>query len=74
MPADLDQFGRENSHGAVIGGKGLVELGHMPANARPFLNQIDLKTSGCKIKRGLNTTDPTPYNQYITETTVSKTA
>jgi hypothetical protein len=26
MPADLDQFGRENSHGAVIGGECLVEL------------------------------------------------
>ena len=24
MPADLDQFGREYSNGAVIGGKGLV--------------------------------------------------
>jgi hypothetical protein len=24
MPADLDQFGRDNSHGAVVGGKGLV--------------------------------------------------
>ena len=24
MPADLDQFGRENSHGTVIGGEGLV--------------------------------------------------
>ena len=26
MPADLDQFGRDNSHGTVIGGKRLVEL------------------------------------------------
>ena len=29
VPADLDQFGREYSHGAVIGGIGLVELGHV---------------------------------------------
>ena len=34
MPADLDQFGREYSHGAVIGGIGLVQLGHMAANGR----------------------------------------
>jgi hypothetical protein len=34
MPADLDQFGREYSHGAVIGGIGLVKLGHMTANGR----------------------------------------
>ena len=34
MPADLDQFGREYSHGAVIGGVGLVKLSHMAANGR----------------------------------------
>jgi hypothetical protein len=34
MPADLDQFGRKYSYGAVIGGKGLVKLGHMAANGR----------------------------------------
>ena len=34
MPADLDQFGREYSHGAVIGGIGLVKLGHLTANGR----------------------------------------
>jgi hypothetical protein len=28
MPADLDQFGRDNSHTAVIGGEGLIELSH----------------------------------------------
>jgi hypothetical protein len=32
MPADLDQFGGKYSHGAVIGGIGLVKLGHMPAD------------------------------------------
>lgn len=34
VPVDLDQFGRKYSHGAVIGGKGLVKLGHMTANGR----------------------------------------
>jgi hypothetical protein len=32
MPADLDQYGRDDSHRAVIGGKCLVQLGHDPAN------------------------------------------
>ena len=32
MPADLDQFGREYSHGAVVRGIGLVKLGHFAAN------------------------------------------
>jgi hypothetical protein len=34
MPADLDQFGRDHSHGTVIGGEGLVQPGHHPANGR----------------------------------------
>jgi hypothetical protein len=38
MPADLDQFGREYSDGAVIGRKGLVKLGHMPANGRGLVD------------------------------------
>ena len=29
LPADLDQLGREYSHGAVIGGKSLVKLSHL---------------------------------------------
>jgi hypothetical protein len=32
MPADLDQFRRNNSHGAVIGGKRFVQFGHDPPN------------------------------------------
>ena len=34
MPADLDQFRRDNSHGTVIGGKGLVQLGHESPDCR----------------------------------------
>ena len=34
MPADLDQFRSENSHGTVVGGKGLVQLGHGTADCR----------------------------------------
>jgi hypothetical protein len=34
VPADLDQFGGENSHGTVIGWIGLVKLGHLAANRR----------------------------------------
>jgi hypothetical protein len=34
LPVNLDQFRREYSHGAVIGGEGLIQLSHMPANGR----------------------------------------
>ncbi len=34
LPVDLDQFRREYSHRAVIGGKSLVKLSHMAADGR----------------------------------------
>ena len=34
MPADLDQFGRDDSHGTVVGGKGLIQLGHESPDRR----------------------------------------
>ncbi len=69
MPADLDQFGREYSDGAVIGGKGFIELGHMATNSRRFVDQVNLKPRGGKVERGLNTTDPSANHHHITETT-----
>ena len=65
MPADLDQFGREYSYGAVIGGKGLVKLGHMAANGRRLVHQINLKTRSSKIERSLDPADPSTDNHYI---------
>jgi hypothetical protein len=73
MPADLDQFGRKYSYGAVIGGKGLVKLGHMAANGRCLVHQINLKTRSGKIKRGLDPADPSTDNHYITKMTVCET-
>ena len=72
MPADLDQFRGEDSHGAVIGGKGLVKLGHMPANARSFLDQINLKAGCGKIKRCLDTADPSADNHNVSKITAAK--
>jgi hypothetical protein len=71
MPADLDQFGCEYSHGAVVGRKGLVKLGHMAPYARRLFNQVDLKARSGKIKRGLNAADPSTDNHYVSEITVS---
>ena len=36
MPADLDQFRRDNSHCTIICRKGLVQLSHRSANGRAF--------------------------------------
>jgi hypothetical protein len=32
VPADLDQFRRDNSHGTIVGRKRLVQLGHDTPN------------------------------------------
>jgi hypothetical protein len=32
VPADLDQFRGDNSHGTIICRKGFVQLGHHPAD------------------------------------------
>jgi hypothetical protein len=67
MPADLDQFGCEYSDGAIIGRKGLVELGHMAANGRRLVDQINLETRSGKIQRRLDTADPSADNHYVTK-------
>ena len=73
MPADLDQFGRQYSNGAVIGREGLVKLGHMAANGRRLVDQVNLKAGIGKIKRGLNTADPSANNHDISKVIVLKT-
>ena len=72
MPADLDQFGREYSSRAFIGGKGLIKLGHVAPNGRRSFNKINLKTGSGKIKRCLNTADPSTDNHDVSKITVRK--
>jgi len=42
VPADLDQLGGDNSHGAVVAGEGLVDLGHGAADGRALFHQVDV--------------------------------
>ncbi len=41
MPADLDQFGGDYSHGTIVGGEGLVQLGHDPADRWPVFQKMN---------------------------------
>ncbi len=65
VPADLDQFGCKYSDGAVVGGKGLVKLGHVAANGRRRFDQVDPETSRGKIQRGLHTADPSTNHHHV---------
>jgi hypothetical protein len=73
MPADLDQFRREDSHGAVIGGKSLVQLRHVPPDAWGLLNQVNLEPGRSKIKRGLNAADSSTHNHDVSKIAVRET-
>jgi hypothetical protein len=73
IPADLDQFGCENSYRAVIRGKGLVKLGHVAANGRRTVHQIDLETRSRQIERGLNSADSPPDHHDVAKMTVFET-
>jgi len=44
MPADLDQLGGDDSHGTFVGRKGLIELGHDPADSGGPFHQVHIKT------------------------------
>jgi hypothetical protein len=61
MPADLDQFGRKDSHGAVIGGEGLVQLGHDATDGGGPFHEIDIITGigqiECCLHSGNASTD-----------------
>ena len=62
MPGHLDELGGDQAGGAIVGGKGLVQLGHDPADGDILLHQIDLETRiGC-VQGGLHAGDAAPYH------------
>jgi hypothetical protein len=58
VPADLDQFGRDNSHGTIIGGESFVQLSHNSANGRGFFDEIDIISRVGKIQSRLHPGNP----------------
>jgi hypothetical protein len=54
MSTDIHQLGREDSQRAVIGGKGLVQLGHFAADAGQTFHHERFEPHFRKIQRGLN--------------------
>ena len=53
----LHQPGGDRAHRTVVGGKGLVELGHAPADTARPLDQVDLEPGLGQIQRGLHPGD-----------------
>jgi len=59
MPTDIQQLRRQNSYCAVIGGKGLVQLGHLAADAGVLLDQMNLDAHLAKVQGSLHSGYPT---------------
>ena len=57
VPADLDQLRRDNSHGAVIGRKGLVKLRHHAADGGRLLHKMNVKSGIGQIQSSLHPGD-----------------
>jgi hypothetical protein len=68
----FQEFWRFNAHGAVIGWKGFVKLGHLTADGGSFFNQINPESCRGQIKGGLNTADTGAHNHDIAESAVFK--
>ena len=62
MPADLDQFRREDSHGTIVGGKGLVQFTHDTADGGGLLHEFDQKTGIGKIQGSLHARNTGPHH------------
>ena len=65
-PADFHQTRRHGTHGAIVGGKSLVQLRHDPANGRAALGQIHLDAAVGEIKRRLHAADTASNHQGST--------
>jgi hypothetical protein len=65
MSTDIHQLRREDSEGAIIGGKRFVKLGHLAANAWQSLHEMHLKSHFTQVQRGLDACNTAPNHQHI---------
>jgi hypothetical protein len=63
VPADLDQLGGNDSHGAFIGGEGFVQLGHSASDGGALLQQVHIVAGIGQVQSGLNAGDSTTDHQ-----------
>jgi len=54
VPADPDQFRRENSHGTLVGRKRLVKLCHGTTNGRRRFDQVDMEPGRSQVQSTLH--------------------
>ena len=65
VPAAFHQLGGNDAHGAVIGGEGLVQLGHDAADGRLLFHQMYVKTRVSQVQGRLHPGDPGADYHYL---------
>jgi hypothetical protein len=65
MSTDIQQLWRENSDGAIVGWKSLVQLGHLSADAGQLFDHVHLDAHLGQVQGSLNTGDSTADDQNI---------
>ena len=54
MPSGFDKLWADGAHGAVVRGKGLIELGHMSADGGFAIHEVDAETLVSQVETGLH--------------------
>jgi hypothetical protein len=65
MSTDLHELGAENSEGTIVCWKGLVQLGHFPADSGQSFDQVRLKAHFGQIQGGLHACNASAYDKDI---------
>jgi hypothetical protein len=73
MPSNLDELRSEYSDGAIVGREGFIKLGHVAADRRRLVHQINLEAGGRKVKRRLHPADSPANHHYISKITPPET-
>jgi hypothetical protein len=64
MPADLDQFRRDNSHRTIISGKGFIQFTHDTTDGRGLLDQVNQVSGIGQIQGGLHAGNSGTHNHH----------
>jgi hypothetical protein len=66
VTARFHKLRTDNAHGTVVGGEGLVQLGHLAADGRLAFHQIDFQSALGQVQGGLDAGDAAPDHHHGT--------
>ena len=72
MPVAFNELWGFDAHGAVVCGKGLIELGHVAADGRRSIDQIDFEARRAQVEGCLYAADAAADDHYVPEVIASK--